>query len=143
MTDQEYTVSAVSTKEPETWSFTKDGQNIELRTFLIKLNGDDATIRLFRGPKSKPPRVGDTFFGSIVDEERGLRLRIKNENTGRTGQRDNPHEIRVNMAVKTAFEAAIVLKLDSTNVEPFVKQWASKIYDMAVQLSEEKGKSRT
>ncbi len=106
MPEQTYTISDVSTKPPESWSFQKDGQDIKMLTYLIKVQENDTPLRLFRGPKSQPPKQGDTFTGEIVNEDRGPRLKVKQEPRGRGGQapREDSKSGRASMAVKTAYE---------------------------------------
>jgi hypothetical protein len=141
MSEQTYKITAVSERQkPEQWSFTKDGETINMLTYRIKVEGSDSVLRLFRSPKTDPPKQGDTLVGEIVDEERGPRLKVKSQPPGRGGQqrREDPREVRANMAVKTAFEAAISerIKRPSIDILEFTKEHAKFLFDLATELSQ-------
>jgi hypothetical protein len=144
MSEQTYTVAAVSERQkPEQWSFTKDGETINMLTYRIKVEGSDSVLRLFRSPKTDPPKKGDTLVGEIVDEERGPRLKVKSQPPGRGGQqrREDPREVRANMAVKTAWESAVfgrkVLSVaDLDTIKNVATESAKFIYQLATELSQ-------
>lgn len=151
----EYTLAAVSNKVSD-FVFTSDGKEVTLKEYYVKLDGfGDKAFQLLRNPSTTPPQQGDKLTGDIIKAKRKQangewveveRLKVKSErNIGRTGEtrRDNPREIRANMAVKTAYEqmAREFSGLDQSqrNREAFEKavtEDARLLFKLATELAE-------
>jgi hypothetical protein len=143
VSEQTFKVSGVSKDSPKDFSFEKDGETIRLKLYHIKLEGSDEIIELLRSPKTAAPKQGDTLIGELQEQRnsrfRRIKVRAERNGIGRTGQtqRQDPREIRANMAAKTAYQTVSQLSHYERGTPPFmdaVRDDAKFLFDVASWL---------